>query len=107
MKSDRNNYRAEDIENLAREVGVYLSQDRLDMTRRQKQYEVQQHDETTFDQNQHHKQNANRPAARHVGRPRGSRSSSNNRMPTEAPENEPEAPEQSMYQKQPRFRRFF
>jgi len=106
MKSGRNQYRAEDIENVAREVGVYLSPDRLDITVRQMQFEGQQYSDMTFEQNQHYKQNANRPATRHVGRPRGSRSS-NNRMPTEAPENVSEDSGQAVYHKSPRFRRFF
>ena len=108
--SDENTNPKKDLEELAREAGVYLSPDRLRAIEqrlkdeeRRKAMPTVEGTEPRYDQ-----QPIDRGTTRPVGRPRGSRSTNSmgEKQAVEQPQPTPEKPKQELYMTGPRVRRF-
>jgi len=109
--SDETADRKKELEEQAREAGVYLSPERLSTTeQRLKDEEQRKTTQVTERREQQHGQKPlERGAPRPVGRPRGSRSAptAGEKRPHDRPEAGAETQKRESYMVGPRMRRFF
>ena len=106
--SDENTDRMKDLEELAREVGVYLSPDRLSALKQRLKDEERRRIKETIEGAEpgYGQQPSDRGATRPVGRPRGSRSSGPIGEKRVVDQPAPEKPQKELYMTGPRLRRF-
>jgi hypothetical protein len=106
--SDENTDRMKDLEELAREAGVYLSPDRLNALKQRLKDEERRRTIATIEgiEPEYGQRPIDRGATRPVGRPRGSRSSSPIGEKGVVEQPAPEKPQKELYMAGPRLRRF-